>query len=704
MSLTDPSFLQFDGTPITGRTPAELVAHGQISAPQMAELRAVYNRFCTKKTLSLANTFSENFRLSDGSPVRITSIYGADKVEIWPNGGDLPEGWWTAYAAFVDVAFLPVYERPVIALTGPAGYSGNCTKPPKLPPPPESAGFDRPIRIKVEHWNTNVPPPDPETGSTITWQITSRVSLVDAITDSTISSYSGSYSGYLTDYAGDLGTSRYIYNNWTNARGGYQGTDIKDGPYRAGAYFLGYKPTYNPHAHGVVPPGTPAEEVDNYLTYHDWAHFALFTGESGNDRMDGIPYMDLYSEIKAYYDAQAAGQDDYNARMRAYNEMCERILKDWKIVCDPPPAAVGEYTALYATRLNARRDQIAAASAFLEGGVKHVHLAARFLTFPWNIGTEPRDPLGQPAGTITASFGEDPESLGAYFRYAPSGASRDAVVPNPTTPDDFYPKDLAFGEAPHPMSRDFADPKNLFGWQTSSSFDRYASHWIAHAGEPPEVRWPDKMDFTRFEGYSEFLHKGIRRTGRKDRVISSDGYVPAGTEITVVLFEHEVWDPFAGQWLWMPTSEITRVDSVWIQSLWRYSRPPLLSVPDGQLSVRASRIKGAYTQKRMADMSWSAPRGRRVERAWQRVWSCLGTPPSPPAVIIVTGLPASAAPIEGGTTQFPFASYAIGSNTLESVGRAIQRFDAPREGQALAAPPPQYFAAVAIKSLQRAGS
>ena len=132
MSLFDPVYLTATGEPIPGRVPVRLVIEdgGAPTARQMAELDAVYADFCTDKRQSLVQYHDVQRTLSDGSRVRLNSIYGVDTVyaRIEPSG-DLDPVSWVAYSTYTDMEWLDIYNRIVL------GGTGGGVSPPGDPEP-----------------------------------------------------------------------------------------------------------------------------------------------------------------------------------------------------------------------------------------------------------------------------------------------------------------------------------------------------------------------------------------------------------------------------------------------------------------------------------------------------------------------------------------------------------------------------------------
>ena len=102
MSLNDPFYLKFDGTPDLGRVPVRLVVNGsgRLSQGQFREVEHAYHQFRSACRVSASNFHTERLQLSDGSWVWLWSLQGRDEVTVWPSedgeGTQLPHGFAVA--------------------------------------------------------------------------------------------------------------------------------------------------------------------------------------------------------------------------------------------------------------------------------------------------------------------------------------------------------------------------------------------------------------------------------------------------------------------------------------------------------------------------------------------------------------------------------------------------------------------------------
>lgn len=82
--INNPSWIGFDGTPLTGKVPARLMMMaGTITPALLAEVQHAYHLFCLGKTTAVGDFFVTNRLLRDGSRVRCESMQGQDRVMVW---------------------------------------------------------------------------------------------------------------------------------------------------------------------------------------------------------------------------------------------------------------------------------------------------------------------------------------------------------------------------------------------------------------------------------------------------------------------------------------------------------------------------------------------------------------------------------------------------------------------------------------------
>lgn len=95
--LNDPSFIGFDGEPVTGRVPPRLFVYGEMSPAQRGLVAHAYKLFCDAKRVNVGGFLVQNRKLDDGTRVRMVALQGQDQVTVWPTGGPtklrLPHGF-----------------------------------------------------------------------------------------------------------------------------------------------------------------------------------------------------------------------------------------------------------------------------------------------------------------------------------------------------------------------------------------------------------------------------------------------------------------------------------------------------------------------------------------------------------------------------------------------------------------------------------
>lgn len=90
-SPVNPSFLQFDGEPVGGRVPAQLLVRGpDLTGAQQAAVGKLYANFCTANQLGLGAYAARTVTLPDGTRVRLESNTGVDRIIVWTGAGGGP--------------------------------------------------------------------------------------------------------------------------------------------------------------------------------------------------------------------------------------------------------------------------------------------------------------------------------------------------------------------------------------------------------------------------------------------------------------------------------------------------------------------------------------------------------------------------------------------------------------------------------------
>lgn len=101
MSLNDSSFINFDGSSVTGRVPARLrVMTGiEMTSEQHAGVKRLYQLFRDSIRVSpIPNGYhAKSWKLSDGTMVRMTSMQGKDLVQVWPAEDVIVDGLFRGF-------------------------------------------------------------------------------------------------------------------------------------------------------------------------------------------------------------------------------------------------------------------------------------------------------------------------------------------------------------------------------------------------------------------------------------------------------------------------------------------------------------------------------------------------------------------------------------------------------------------------------
>ncbi len=650
MRLHDSSFLTRDGEPLTGRKPPVVnVMVGRLNRRQEDELRHLYREFCDRKMLSLAQHHAVERTMTDGSRVRIQSIQDADQVLVWPAGQLLPSTpWFAGYPVYVGLDFMPVYDRVVID-------ESSSDKPPypeepKFTKPPPVQKYPPSVRGKFEYV---------EGGVLSTVYLTDGQVLFSQI--GTGGEYEQPDGTYVT--WDNFPYFTFVPDDFSmNGVGEYGTPDgVRLTSFNAGALLISVTHRkFNPPIDYVT--GGDVFYPDGQLRYK---------GVTGNTGMYTAAAQ--ANEVRKALEQQY--KQEYQAALIEYQNEYETWLatdyQRWIDACkaiDDAYPPLGPYP-VEPLRRSGRDSQAKAIRERLLAGVTDPHLARRFLIFPWNIGFQPRANL-QTSGTVTAQGPEWDGQISRRIKFTLTGADRGTVVPDPVGTDPI--DEAQFGHDPaHPLRRDMAASRWLFGWRGDGTYERYAAYRPFHQQELPEIRGLAQVQFSKRGDYDQFIRSGLERSSRTDLVIESDGFVPEGARLTMVFFEWEVWDKYLGDWIWTPHPSLPVVDAVWIKSQGRYAFPLPYELPAGAYSPRAVRIWGATEQKRNGDSSWSSPRSIQFA-AWEETVASMLTS-FPVGVAIVEGLSATAAPIPNGSSAFPFGARALWSGDRDRLGAVLNQ-------------------------------
>lgn len=99
MIVHDPSFIAFDGTPVTGRAPAQVLVFSEegMTANQAGMVRHAYSSFRSELLTQTGDFLVRNGTLADGTRFRMVSIQDQDIVYVWPSSSResllLPHGF-----------------------------------------------------------------------------------------------------------------------------------------------------------------------------------------------------------------------------------------------------------------------------------------------------------------------------------------------------------------------------------------------------------------------------------------------------------------------------------------------------------------------------------------------------------------------------------------------------------------------------------
>lgn len=660
-----------------GRSPPVLTCDTQLNETQQREVRYHYTVFCTAKRLSISPLHMVERILSDGSRLRMDSIHGKDRLFVWPVAvKSQGSGLVAAYPVFTELALSPVYNRQVLD-------AGSFTKPPYPDEPHFTVPFPqlqyaitpRFVFSRTFVGYTYLGTPNPITGeypytlSRYTWH--SMVIMGGEIVSDIVgtNSFSSNVHGTYTEFSTDVPQNVTIASS---------DPSIPDFPITIDPNVLWSAAFNAADSFPDHPDGTRIDTlgVGAIATYQrdDGQTQPLAVGPDVPSPGGGITYIGAALNTGLWDSAislnasaaseQAANQAAYEAAVAGWyaerDNWTATTYQDWLDACaeiDAMYPSSGPILALYGIRAQARSAQVSALRDYYAQGMAKRHLAARITAFPWNIRTKPKTDLPT-TGTITATGVLIANDTDRYIEFTASDADRKAVVPDPSV-DPMYSSEFP-SDPPHPLGRDIAIPTCIFGWQASGEWQRYAAYRPFHDAELPQITGLDELSMSVRPGYDAYLGEGVEYTDLLDRVICSDGYVPAGTRITMVHFEYEVWDAYSGTWLWTPHVDLVTVDAVWIVSLGLYTLPPLKEKPTGAMSPRAVRIQRVRIQTRQSDFSWAAPKDIAIDAPWQKTVTSVSDG-QPPMIAIVEGLAPTAVPA-AGTTVFPYGARALWSD------------------------------------------
>lgn len=87
MTLRNQHWIGFNGEPLTGRTPPELLVYGpDLTGPQRGEVFHIYKRFTDACLVAVGDYHVRRATLADGARVICTSFMGRDVIKVWTSG------------------------------------------------------------------------------------------------------------------------------------------------------------------------------------------------------------------------------------------------------------------------------------------------------------------------------------------------------------------------------------------------------------------------------------------------------------------------------------------------------------------------------------------------------------------------------------------------------------------------------------------
>lgn len=97
-NLVNQHWINFNGEPVTGRTPPKTTVYGPpMTQQQQGEVAHTYKLFCDANNLAIGQYQVRNRTLADGTRIRCTSINGVDQVQVWTSGGGKKDFEYSGY-------------------------------------------------------------------------------------------------------------------------------------------------------------------------------------------------------------------------------------------------------------------------------------------------------------------------------------------------------------------------------------------------------------------------------------------------------------------------------------------------------------------------------------------------------------------------------------------------------------------------------
>lgn len=463
-----PSWIGFDGTPITGVIPPRLRLMSGVMTPTLAsEVAHRYRIFHLNKQASRAEYLVSDDVLPDGSRVRIVANGKVEDVLVWAAGDadrnpELPP---IAYPVLIDLAYAPIYDRPVI----------DWTFTPEEYPPEPVFDVPQPVMRIVEFFATSTVGTASYANTSVSTEY--EVRFGGQVLASGTGSASVTRTGSL--FTDDVVVYQYNFDNatvspnWTyspdypaltQSAEGYliAVTSVAAGsatsgflaPGIAGFYAKTYSGGYWSSPIPVMGPELPEPSPTVEIVVQSYP-FSPARGVATWDNDDGVSggstvsgsvtatytrselgdtyYLDEQVNLtfnnagaEAAASATAAEEGEYADRMALWNlqrqAWLDTVYKAWQDECaavDERNAAKPTFPALKPYRMQGRATQIAAMNAWLDTGLGDMHLNRQILAFPYDVAKR-HDPsvatIDLTGGSITVG---DTQVIDPSLRTAP---------------------------------------------------------------------------------------------------------------------------------------------------------------------------------------------------------------------------------------------------------------------------------------------
>lgn len=658
MSLYDPHAFTVLGNPVDPACPAVLRAvGGPASAELMTLAQQQFYKHCMLSRLSVVPNPREIGRLSDGTRYEIVTVGITRTMTVWPRDTEA-ENAVIAWTAFVGHEYLPLWDRPVIDFpTDPL---------PELPPEPQPPE----VPIKDPYMNFGIEQTEHtyndagDSGGYPSWKYSSRTLQLavwygSGSSKSVVGAISGTSYSVWDAYAVAYNTVVSTFPTLVTVGDGETTPAFVDIGYQDYAGLVGdfaYAVSYAPPMDGQYrayteehPDGIMVTEsaihVETVGAYWSSGDGVILISQQSTGLVAGIRPV-----AAAYNAAVDAKYAEDMAQWRVDNAEYAREHRAWENLRDAlAVGSNGEYWPVIDIRKDARVAQAAAVLAHIKKGVGDFHLAARLLSFPYNVGYK-SNPPAYSGGSITASKGED--ETDPHMTLVLRGAGPHTMVPS-TSDSSGVPTET------FRLRRDVMPPRSLFGWKASGDFVRTKQFPPHHQTQPLVLSTWDNINFAFTSDY--FSSTRLEKSNAAGLIVDSDAFVPPGTKLTIVVFEYRVLDGFTGEYIWTPCPELVRHDSIWLRDLGNYwdARPEL---PEGVdptiLPIDSVRIAAVVEQTRTQWGEWSKAQPVKRTPTWVReLYASVirdAPPVAPTAAVIAESLSTAANPAKMQSGGFPF--------------------------------------------------